>query len=222
MKTDFQLKADVTAELAWEPAVNSAGIGVLVNDGVVTLTGHLNSFAEKVAAERAVRRVAGVRGLAIELDVKLVADHQRSDSEIATAAASALRWSALLPPERIRVEVEKGWLTLTGDVDWAYQCRTAEKCVRGLVGVRGLSNNVVVKPTVSTRDVAAEIAAALARQADREARHIQIDVEGGEVTLHGKVHSLAEREAAAGAALAARGVIRIVNKLEIEPCSNES
>jgi len=216
MKTDLQLKADVTAELAREPSVNSAGIGVLVNDGVVTLTGHLNSFAEKNAVEKAVRRVAGERGLAIELDVKLAAAHHRSDSEIASTAASALRWSVLLPPDRIRVEVEKGWVTLTGDVEWAYQRNTAEKCVRGLVGVRGLSNNVVVKPTVSTRDVAAEISAALARQADREARHIQIDVDGGVVTLHGKMHSLAECEAAAGAALAARGVTRIVNKLEID------
>ncbi len=215
MKTDMQLKADVTAELAWEPAVNSAGIGVLVNDGVVTLTGHLDTFAEKVAAERAVRRVGGVRGLAIELDVKLVAAHHRSDSEIASVAASALRWSVLLPPDRIKVEVEKGWVTLTGDVDWAYQSSTAEKCVRGLVGVRGLSNNIAVKPTVSTRDVAAEISSALERQAEREARHIQVDVKGGVVTLHGKVHSLAEREAAAGAAFAARGVTRIVNKLEV-------
>lgn len=215
MKTDMQLKADVTAELAWDPAVNSVGIGVLVHDGVVTLTGHLDTFAEKVAAERAARRVAGVRGLAIELDVKLIAAHHRSDSEIASVAASALRWSALLPPDRIRVEVEKGWVTLTGDVDWAYQRSTAEKCVRGLMGVRGLSNNIIVKPTVSTRDVAAEISAALERQAEREARHIDVDVEGCVVTLHGKVHSLAERDAAAGAAFAARGVTRIVNKLEI-------
>jgi len=211
MKTDLQLKADVTAELAWEPAVNSSGIGVLVHDGVVTLTGHLNTFAEKVAAEKAVRRVAGVRGLAIELDVKLVAAHHRSDSEIAAAAASALRWSALLPPDRIRIEVEKGWLTLTGDVDWAYQRGTAEKCVRGLVGVRGLSNNIAIKPAISTRSVAAEISAAL----EREARHIRIEANDGVVTLHGKVHSLAEREAAAGAAFAARGVTRIVNKLEV-------
>jgi len=216
MKTDFQLKADVTAELAWEPAVNSAGIGVLVHEGVVTLTGHLDTFAEKVAAEKAVRRVAGVRGLAIELDVKLAAAHQRSDSELASAAASALRWSALLPPDRVRVEVEKGWLTLTGDVDWAYQRGTAEKCVRGLVGVRGLSNNIAIKPAISTRGVAAEISAALERQAQREARHIRIEANDGVVTLHGKVHSLAEREAAAGAALAARGVTGIVNKLEID------
>jgi osmotically-inducible protein OsmY len=158
-----------------------------------------------------------VRGLAIELDVKLVAAHHRSDSEIASAAASALRWSVLLPPDRIRVEVEKGWVTLTGDVDWAYQSNTAGKCVRDLIGVRGLSNNIVVKPTVSTRDVAAEISAALERQAEREARHIQVEVKGSVVTLHGKVHSLAEREAAGGAAFAARGVTRIVNKLEIEP-----
>lgn len=215
MKTDMQLKADVTSELAWEPAVNAAGIGVLVNDGVVTLTGHLESFAEKHAAERAVRRVAGVRGLAMELDVKLAAGHQRSDSEIASAAASALRWSVFMQPDRVKVEVEKGWVTLTGEVDWAYQSSTAEQCVRDLIGVRGLTNRVTVKPTVSTRNVASEISAALERQAEREAKNILIDVEGGVVTLRGKVHSMAEREAAAGAAFAARGVSRIVNKLEI-------
>jgi len=215
MKTDIQLKADVTAELAWEPAVNAAGIGVLVNDGVVTLTGHLDTFAEKYAAERAVRRVAGVRGLAMELDVKLAPGHQRSDSEIASAAASALRWSVFMQPDRVKVEVEKGWVTLTGEVDWAYQSSTAEQCVRNLIGVRGLTNKISVKPTVSTRNVAAEISAALERQAEREAKNIAIDVEGGVVTLRGKVHSLAEREAAAGAAFAARGVSRIINKLEV-------
>ncbi|EJL88487.1 putative periplasmic or secreted lipoprotein [Polaromonas sp. CF318] len=215
MKTDMQLKADVTAELAWEPAVNAAGIGVLVNDGIVTLTGHLDTFAEKYAAERAVRRVAGVRGLAMELDVKLAAGHQRSDSEIATAAASALRWSVFMQPDRVKVEVEKGWVTLTGEVDWAYQSSTAEQCVRNLIGVRGLTNKISVKPTVSTRNVASEISAALERQAEREAKNIAIDVEGSVVTLRGKVHSLAEREAAAGAAFAARGVTRIVNKLEV-------
>ncbi len=215
MKTDMQLKADVSAELAWEPAVNAAGIGVLVNDGVVTLTGHLDTFAEKYAAERAVRRVAGVRGLAMELDVKLAAGHQRSDSEIASAAASALRWSVFMQPDRVKVEVEKGWVTLTGEVDWAYQGRTAEQCVRNLIGVRGLTNRITVKPAVSTRDLAAEISAALKRQAEREAKKIVIDVEGGVVTLRGKVHSLAEREAAAGAAFAAPGISRIVNKLEV-------
>ncbi|MET4577724.1 BON domain-containing protein [Ottowia thiooxydans] len=215
MKTDMQLKADVTAELAWEPAVNAAGIGVLVNGGVVTLTGHLDTFAEKYAAERAVRRVAGVRGLAMELDVKLATGHQRSDSEIALAAASALRWSVFMQPDRVKVEVEKGWVTLNGEVDWAYQSRTAEQCVRNLIGVRGLTNQISVKPTVSTRNVAAEISAALERQAEREAKHIAIDVEGGVVTLRGKVHSMAERDAAAGAAFAAQGVSRIVNKLEV-------
>jgi len=215
MKTDMQLKADVTAELAWEPAVNAAGIGVLVKEGIVTLTGHLDTFAEKYAAERAVRRVSGVRGLAMELDVKLAPGHQRSDSEIASAAASALRWSVFMQPDRVKVEVEKGWVTLTGEVDWAYQSSTAEQCVRNLIGVRGLTNKISVKPTVNTRNVAAEIAAALERQAEREAKNIAIDVEGGVVTLRGKVHSLAEREAAAGAAFAARGVSRIINKLEV-------
>lgn len=215
MKADMQLKADVTAELAWEPSVNAAGIGVLVNDGVVTLTGHLDTFAEKYAAERAVRRVSGVRGLAMELDVKLATGHQRSDSEIASAATSALRWSVFMQPDRVKVEVEKGWVTLTGEVDWDYQSSTADQCVRNLIGVRGLTNKISVKPTVSTRNVAAEISAALERQAEREAKHIAIEVEGGVVTLRGKVHSMAERDAAAGAAFAARGVSRIVNKLEV-------
>ncbi|MES2190979.1 MAG: BON domain-containing protein [Pseudomonadota bacterium] len=215
MKTDAQLKADVTSELAWEPAVNATGIGVIVKDGVVTLTGHLDTFAEKFAAERAVRRISGVRGLAMELDVKLAAGHQRSDSEIAAAAASALRWSVFMPSERVKVEVEKGWVTLTGEVDWGYQSRNAEQCVRGLIGVRGLSNNITVKPAISTREVSAEIAAALERQAEREAKKISIDVEGGVVTLRGKVHSMAERDAAAGAAFCAKGVSRIVNKIEV-------
>ncbi len=215
MKTDIQLKTDVTAELAWEPAVNAAGIGVLVKDGVVTLTGHLDTYAEKHAAERAVRRVAGVRGLAVELDVKLAPDHQRSDSEIASAAAAALRWSVFMPPDRIKVEVEKGRVTLTGEVDWAYQATTAEQCVRGLIGVRGLTNKITIKPTVSPRNVAAEIASALERHAEREAKNILIDVEGGVVTLRGKVHSIGERDAAAGAAFATKGVSRIINKLEV-------
>lgn len=117
MKTDTQLKADVTDELAWDPAINAAGIGVMVKEGVVTLTGHLNSFAEKHAAERAVRRVAGVRAIALELDVKLAPEHRRSDSEIAQAAATSLRLNSLVPGGKVQVEVENGWVTLTGEVD---------------------------------------------------------------------------------------------------------
>ncbi|MDO8455396.1 MAG: BON domain-containing protein [Burkholderiaceae bacterium] len=215
MKTDMQLKVDVTDELAWDPAINAAGIGVMVKDGVVTLTGHLDSFSEKHAVERAVRRVAGVRGIALELDVKLAAEHKRSDSEIAQAAATALRLNSMVPEGKVQIEVENGWVTLTGEVDWSYQLARAEQCIRPLAGVRGLYNRITIKPRASSKDVGAQIMAALTRQAMREAKHITIEVEGGVVTLWGKVHSLAEREAAVGAAFSAHGVSRVVDKLEV-------
>ena len=215
MKTDMQLKVDVTDELAWDPAINAAGIGVMVKDGVVALTGHLDSFAEKHAVERAVRRVAGVRGIALELDVKLAAEHKRSDSEIAQAAATALRLNSMVPEGKVQIEVENGWVTLTGEVDWSYQLARAEQCIRPLAGVRGLYNRITIKPRASSKDVCAQIMAALTRQAMREAKHITIEVEGGVVTLWGKVHSLAEREAAVGAAFSAHGVSRVVDKLEV-------
>lgn len=215
MKTDAHIKADVTDELAWDPAVNATGIGVAVKDGVVTLTGHLDSYAEKHTVERAVKRVAGVRGIALELDVKLAAEHKRSDSDIAQAAATALQLNSLVPDEKIQVLVENGRVTLTGEVDWSYQLASAEQCVRPLAGVRGLSNRITIKSRASSKDVGAQITAALTRQAAREAKHITVEVEGSVVTLWGKVHSLAEREAAVGAAFSARGVSRVVDKLEV-------
>jgi osmotically-inducible protein OsmY len=215
MKTDAQLKADVADELTWEPAVNATNIGVMVKEGVVTLTGHLDSFAEKHAVEHAVRRVAGVRGIALELDVKLSSEHQRSDSEIAGAAAEAIRLNSLLPAGKIQVEVENGWVTLTGQVDWGYQLASAEQCIRPLSGVRGLFNEITVTPRVNGEDIAARITAALTRQATREAKHIGIEVEGGVVTLSGKVHSMAEHDAAIGVAFSAPGVSHVVDRLRV-------
>jgi len=215
MKTDLQLKSDVSEELAWDPAVNAAHIGVAVNEGVVTLTGHLESYAEKHAAERAVRRVAGVRGIALELDVKLAPEHQRSDSEIAQAAAAALRLNSLVPAGAVKVEVENGWVTLTGEVDWGYQFASAEQCVQPLAGVRGLFNEIAIRPRVKETDIVRQISAALKRHATREARHIGIEVEGGVVTLSGKVDSLAEHDAAMGVAFSAHGVSRVVDHLQV-------
>lgn len=215
MKTDAQLKADVTDELAWDTAINATNIGVMVKDGVVTLTGHLDSFAEKHAVEHAVRRVAGVRGIAMELDVKLSAAHERSDSEIAQAATQSLRLNSLVPDGTVQVEVEKGWVTLTGEVDWGYQFASAEQCIRPLAGVRGLFNEITVKPRVNGEDITKQITAALTRQATREARHIGIEVEGGVVTLSGKVHSLAEHDAAIGVAFSAPGVSHVVDHLQV-------
>jgi osmotically-inducible protein OsmY len=215
VKTDAQLKADVTDELAWDPAINATNVGVMVKDGVVTLAGHLDSFAEKHAVEQAVRKVSGVRGIALDLDVKLAAGQQRTDSDIAQAATAALSLNSLVPAGKIKVEVENGWVTLTGQVDWSYQFASAEQCVRPLAGVRGLSNKITVKPRVQSRDIAAQISAALARQAAREARHIGIEVEGSVVTLSGKVHSMAEHDAALGVAFSAEGVSRVVDHLQV-------
>jgi osmotically-inducible protein OsmY len=215
VKTDAQLRADVTDELAWDPALDASNVGVTVKDGVVTLTGHLHSFAEKHSIERAVRRVGGVRGIAMELDVKLPAEHRRSDSEIALAATAALGLNSLVPAGKVQVEVENGWVTLTGELDWGYQFASAEQSIRPLPGVRGLYNRIIIKPRVDGKDLGAQIAAALARQAIREARHIDIAVEGGVVTLSGKVHSMAEHDAAIGVAFSAKGVSHVVDHLRV-------
>ena len=215
MKTDAQLKKDIESELDWDPAVKAANVGVAVKDGIVTLTGHLETHAEKFAIEQALQRVAGVQAIAIELDVKLAPDHIRSDTEIAAAAESALTWHALVPAERIKVTVEKGWITLGGEVDWEYQRRNAESTVRPLTGVIGVSNGIALKPRVSPSHIADRIREALTRQAEREANKIDVTVTGSNVTLRGVVHSWSERAAAQGAAWSAPGITTVNNELKI-------
>lgn len=215
MKTDAQLKIDVTRELEWDPAINAAHVGVTAKDGVVTLTGHLETYAEKYAIERAVQRVEGVQAVAVELDVKLAPGHRRSDSEIAEAAEVALALNVLIPADRLRVKVEKGWVTLTGEVDWDYQRSSAERAVRGLTGVTAVSNLVTLKPATTPEDVSTRIREALERHAQREARRIEVLVSGSTVTLRGIVDTWAEREAASGAAWAAPGIGSVINELRV-------
>ena len=215
MKTDADLKRDVTAELAWDPAVKATAIGVAVKDGVVTLTGHLETFAEKHAAERALRRVAGVKAIALELDVKLSFDHKRSDTDIAVSAEQALKWSTLVPVEAIRLTVDHGSVTLQGEVEWDYQRRSAEKAIRPLMGVVGISNEITLRVRPRATDLSRKIQEALTRQALREAKHIQVDVDGTTVKLSGTVHSWQERAAAQGVAWSAPGVHAVVNELRI-------
>ncbi|MFS2203199.1 BON domain-containing protein [Variovorax sp. Varisp36] len=216
MKTDTQLRNDIQAELNWAPDVKTSDIGVIVKDGVVTLTGHLASYAEKYAVERAVQRVHGVRALAIELSVKLPFDNQRTDADIAMAAERALEWNVLVPDDKIHPMVEKGWLTLNGEVEWDYQRSAAESAVCNLMGVTGVSNLVKVKPKVSPADIEKKIHDALSRQADREARQLAITVSGSQVTLRGTVHSWTERDAVQGAAWATPGVTVVVNDLLVD------
>lgn len=218
MKTDQMLKADVIAELSWDASAgNTTGIGVAVEEGIVALSGQVESYMQKHAIERAVRRVNGVRGIAVDLEVKLSRDKETSDADIARAALNALRWHSLVPQDRVRVEVENGHVTLTGELDWPYQVSSAEQCVRPLLGVKDVNNEIHVKPHVSASDIATGIASAFTRHAQREARHLNVQVDGGVVTLLGKVDSLRERDAAVGTAWCAKGVTRVVDRIEVAP-----
>jgi osmotically-inducible protein OsmY len=215
MKTDAQLKQDVNAELNWEPSVNAAEIGVEVKDGIVTLAGHVSSYAEKWGAESAAQRVSGVRALAIEINVKLPGSSTRTDTDIARAADNVLQWTSALPADAVKVKVESGWITLTGEVSWDYQRRAATDAVRSLLGVAGVSDQIVIKSMVSALVVKSDIEAALKRRAKSDAQHISVDVLGGNVTLAGTVHSWSERELAAKSAWSAPGVRNVVDNIKI-------
>lgn len=216
MKSDAMLRSDIVAELNFDPAITATDVGVIVRDGVVTLTGHPSSHAEKHAIERAAQRVKGVKALAVEMAVKLPAGSERTDADIARAAENALEWNVLVPDDAIHPMVENGWITLNGHVEWEYQRRAAEVAVRNLLGVKGVTDLVEVKARFSPADVERKIREALQRQADRDALHIEVLVEGAQVTLRGHVRSWAERRAAQGAAWSAPGVGSVVNNLLVE------
>jgi len=216
MKTDLQLKHDVEAELEWEPAVTASRIGVEVKDGVVTLAGHLASLAEKMAAEQATRRVGGVRALVVELEVRLPGEDVRTDEDIAHIARSVLRWTAGLSEDAVQVQVEHGHVVLRGAVEWPWQSQTAVRAIAQLRGVADVTDHIDIRNTMAPEKISKDILEAMRRHADREARHIQVTVSEGTVRLSGKVHSVAERSVARGAAWAAPGVRAVVDDLIVE------
>ena len=217
MKTDTQLQKDVIDELRWEPRVNDAEIAVSAKDGVVTLTGSVDTFAQKYVAERAVERVTGVRAVADDLAVKVFGPHERTDTEIAHAALNALRWDTEVPDEKLTVKVEHGWVTLKGEAEWNYQKTAAERDLRYLAGVKGISNLITVKPRASATEVKAKIEAALKRSAELDANQITVETADGSVTLKGTVRSWPERSDAERAAWAAPGVKEVHDRLVVTP-----
>lgn len=193
MKTDSQLKKDIEQELEWNPSIDAAGSGVEVRNGIVTLAGHLRSYVEKLAARKAAQRIEGVKGVVVELDVRIPDANRCTDEEIAAAARSVLGWNAGLDERAVKVTVEKGCVTLTGEVDWGYQAKSAEKAVTPLRGVAVVVNQIQVKHQPVPGDVSGRIEAALKRHAEEESKHVKVDVSGGTVTLRGTVSSLAEK-----------------------------
>jgi osmotically-inducible protein OsmY len=215
MKTDSQLQSDVIAELSWEPSIHSEAIGVEVKGGVVTLAGHVGTYSEKLEAERAAIRVAGVKALAVEIDVRLAGVSTRTDADIARTVENVLQWSTYLTKDSVKIMVEGGWVTLSGEVNWEYQRQAAVDAIRYLMGVKGVTNLITIKPTVSAPLVKSDIEAALKRRAQKDSNSISVSVNGSDVTLSGSVHSWSDRDLATHTAWGTPGVHKVINNTTI-------
>lgn len=213
---DRELRQDVIDELEFEPSIDAADIGVAAENGVITLTGHVSSYAQKMATERAVWRVKGVKAIAQEIKVRIPGDKKRDDDEIAQRAVSILAWNSLIPRDSIHVRVQNGFVTLSGQVDWNFQRRAAEADIRKLAGVAGVINEITLKPSIEPVDIKQRITDALKRHAEVEARDIRIEVRDGDtVSLEGEVDNWDERQAVVNAAWSAPGVRSVDDRLRI-------
>jgi osmotically-inducible protein OsmY len=220
VKMDAELQRDVMNELKWEPTIHAAEIGVRVKDGMVTLSGDVDSYSEKWAIDRAVRRVSGVKAVTEEIKVTLPGSYKRTDEDIVKSVINVLKWNIWVPDDRVKVRVKDGWITLTGDVDWYYQKEHAENAVRHLIGVVGVSDSITIKPTVPTVkafEVKNGIEGALKRNARLllDAEKIQVEISGSKVILRGSVGSWADYEEAEYTAYCAPGVSEVENNLKV-------
>lgn len=217
MRTDSELRTDVVAELKWDSSIRDEDIATAVKEGVVTLAGIVDTYAQRYAAERAVGRVNGVKAIVNDLTVKLPGAMERSDPDIAHAAVNALRWNIQVPDERIQVKVANGWLRLEGEVDWYFQKEAAERAVRYLTGVKGVSNLIALRVMPIPADIKERIRSTLKRQAEVDADQITVQTSGSKITLKGTVRSVAERRDAERAAWNAPGVTIVENDLMVSP-----
>ena len=213
IRADQEIQRDVIAELRWEQGVDASEIGVAVKDGVVSLTGKVDTYLKKWRAEEAAHRVSGVIAVANDIEVRTIGE--RTDADIAAAAAYALKWDASLPPEKVHVTVEKGWVTLKGEVEWQFQKQEAERVVRRLIGVKGVSNLITLKPMASPTDLKKKIEDALVRSAQIDANSIKVEVQGTKAILTGRVRSWAEKQEAERTAWLAPGITSVDNQITL-------
>jgi osmotically-inducible protein OsmY len=219
LKPDTKLQHDVQAELEWEPSVDATQIGVLVKDGVITLVGHVTGYAQKTAAERVAKRVAGVKAVANDIAVRLPESDERTDGDIAGATVNAFNWDTRVPAEKIKVCVRDGWVTLESEVDWHYQKEAAEHAVRCLTGVKGVTNLIAVKPKGALDEVKQKIEEAFLRNAVLDAECVKVEAYDGKVILNGRVKSWNELDEAVRAAWSAPGVSWVESHLVVDPWS---
>lgn len=216
MKSDIEIQQDVMEELKWEPFLNASEIGVAVKNGIVTLSGQVDSYSKKVLAERATKRVAGVKAIAEDIQVGISPGFRRTDAEIADAVYNALKWHTGVQEEKIKIKVEDGSVRLEGEVEWDYQRINAKTAIENLGGVRSVINLITVKPEIKASDIRKKINSAFIRSATIDAEKVDVEVSGNKVILRGKVRSFAEKEDAERAAWAAPGVTTLESNLEVE------